>query len=246
MQNPMAFIDFWGLSPTAEEAALMAQHIYEFNRFSPIVLELGGIPIADRMVSAETGRTWVLNAIWSEGTVVMGIYGLVGSYYYGVEPLELAVVFQGTNRAEDWPDNFLATLTTFAPNLRTARAFAHGVVYHNPGLEITFVGHSKGGGEAIAAALATGRNAITFNAANFNHHPAFVYVGLNLLGANIRNYYVRYELLQFLTTAETIGGNPIWLDPPLHIMFTNRWGVISIDRYRLHGIEAVIESLRAR
>ena len=58
--------------------------------------------------------------------------------------------------------------------------------------EITFVGHSKGGGEAIAAATATNKNAITFNAANFN----FSKYGLTETNkSGIKNYYVEGEIL---------------------------------------------------
>ncbi len=48
-------------------------------------------------------------------------------------------------------------------SLDTAKWFSD-----NHSQEITFVGHSKGGGEAMANAVATNRNAITFNPAKAN------------------------------------------------------------------------------
>jgi hypothetical protein len=62
-------------------------------------------------------------------------------------------------------------------------------------VDVTFVGHSKGGGEAIAAAVVTGMDAITFNAANFD----FTSLGLSEANAGIiRNFYVSGDILYHL------------------------------------------------
>lgn len=54
------------------------------------------------------------------------------------------------------------------------------------GDELTFVGHSLGGGEAAAASMATGRDAITFNPAVVSGLTSLIY-GLGE-GGNIDNY----------------------------------------------------------
>lgn len=61
------------------------------------------------------------------------------------------------------------------------------------GEQFTFVGHSKGGGEAIANAVATGYNAIAFNPAT----PRLCEYGLPISGhrGSIDNYIVGGEIL---------------------------------------------------
>jgi hypothetical protein len=69
--------------------------------------------------------------------------------------------------------------------------------------DVTFVGHSKGGGEAIAAAAVTGVDAITFNAANFAF-PAFIPPRTEVTG-NIRNFYVEGDILYNILGPANIG-----------------------------------------
>jgi len=238
MQNPIMFIDPWGLSPTSEEAALMAQLMYTFNSST----DLSDIDRAQRMISVSDGREWVINDLWVEGSVIMGDFALVD--YAGADPRELAVVFQGTTDSlldgwwlsADWHANIAAGANTNAVNLVTARNFGQAIVDLAPDdMTITFVGHSKGGGEAIAAALATGRNAITFNAANFNFGRATMQQG-----QSIRNYYVRGEELQHRLGVASIG-TTVWLDT---VYFTTNWRRQQVpDRRANHGIAAVITAL---
>lgn len=61
------------------------------------------------------------------------------------------------------------------------------------GSELTFVGHSLGGGEAAANAEATGRDAITFNAAGLSDATK-TNLGLNK-SATIDNYDVQGQAL---------------------------------------------------
>ena len=55
----------------------------------------------------------------------------------------------------------------------------------------------------IAAAAATGRDAITFNAANFNFELYGIYDSLTT--ANITNYYIENEILSSLIFPASIG-----------------------------------------
>ncbi len=66
--------------------------------------------------------------------------------------------------------------------------------------ELTFVGHSLGGGEAAANAMSTGRSAITFNAAALSDATR---LNLNLGLADVTNYTVRGEVL---TTGQSMFG----------------------------------------
>ena len=106
-------------------------------------------------------------------------------------PTEYAVVFKGTNNLKNWQNNIEAYLSSKSADVWDA--INNSVWFDSMReQEITFVGHSKGGGEAIAAATATNKNAITLNAANFN----FSKYGLTETNkSGIKNYYVEGEIL---------------------------------------------------
>ncbi len=197
--NPTSFVDPLGLIPTTMEAAEMARQIYNFDEKS----KLSEKDISERTVKLSDGRTWEMHDLWIRGTVIMGVYQLVdenGGYS------ELAAVFQGTTNIEDWVDNIDAYSNTFSRNLIHARLFGKGFADYHPDVELTFVGHSKGGGEAIAAALHAGKNAITFNAANFDFGKPIV-TWWQSRKININNYYVNGEILSTLIGQSSVGTN---------------------------------------
>lgn len=109
----------------------------------------------------------------------------------GKNPSEYVIVFKGTDNLQNWVNNAEAYLSSKSADMWDAINYSKGFVGSHL-QEITFVGHSKGGGEAIAAATATNKNAITFNAANFN----FSKYGLTETNkSGIKNYYVDGEVL---------------------------------------------------
>ena len=191
--NPIILFDPFGLAPTKEEAAAMAEHIYQ-----DIPLKDDNDPAGNRALRTVAG--WRLIDIWSEGTVKMGIY--IRDTDDWKNPSEYVLVFKGTStkNVKDWVDDVLAYKTNFAPNMYTAMNFGKSFV-ESHSQEVTFVGHSKGGGEAIAAACYTFRNAITFNAANF----AFERYHLSGRRSTIDNYYVEGEILSATIGTATIG-----------------------------------------
>ena len=77
---------------------------------------------------------------------------------------EYAYVYAGTNSIEDAVED-VAQLAGVAPQYHTAIYNARTLSNELGNSELTFVGHSLGGGEAIASSMATGRAAITFNPA---------------------------------------------------------------------------------
>ena len=124
-----------------------------------------------------------------------------------------------------------------------AMNFSKGFVNSHEGHEITFVGHSKGGGEAIAAATYTHKNAITFNAANF----AFEEYGLieEDRTGQIDNYYVRGGGLSATIGVSKIGETH-WLDTQYRIPITIGVGSVTIfvpDPYSNHLMGAVKRAL---
>ena len=151
--NPINFIDALGLAPTA-----MADHIYK-----DIPLSDANDPAGNKALRTVAG--WRLIDVYSKGSFKMGVYIRDGDDWRN--PSEYVLVNKGTSAVNDWDDNLLQPLGGSGDmklSLDTAKWFSDS----HANQEITFVGHSKGGGEAMANAVATNRNAITFNPAKAN------------------------------------------------------------------------------
>ena len=174
--NPIMFFDPFGLAPTTKEAAEMADHIYHWDQNNDK---------KDRIVSG-----WrLIDVWWGRESMKMGIY--IRNSDDWENPSEYVIVFKGTDNLQNWVNNAEAYLSSKSADMWDAINYSKGFVGSHS-QEITFVGHSKGGGEAIAAATATNKNAITFNAANFN----FSKYGLTEANkSGIKNYYVDGEVL---------------------------------------------------
>ena len=156
--NPVNYIDPWGLAPTKEEAAAMANHIYGDY-------DMGKDGLESRKIAG-----WRLIDVFDGGaasSIKLGVYIPDGDDW--ANPSEYALVFRGSTlnfdmeTASVWANNILAYDSSVSVDMWAA--IGTGIYFDaTHSQEITFVGHSKGGGEAIAAATATNNNAITFNA----------------------------------------------------------------------------------
>ena len=200
--NPVSFVDPFGLAsdykgPTSLEAAYMAQHIYNATE-EHINVNLG-----------EKFGGWILVGIYDPGFTDIGLK--VGVYAKTVNNKTIySLVYAGTNM--DWvnPDSLGEFLLDAADSYmdwvnniyqpfglsadqRLGIIFAKKFVEQNDNSNITFIGHSKGGSEAAAAAVATNQNAILFN-------PATVSLGMYGLSSNdytsdMTAYIVKGEIL---------------------------------------------------
>ena len=143
--DPITFIDPSGCIPTAEEAASMAQHVYD-----PVdgdFILLGG---------------WYLVEIYvNDESLSLGIYAreLNGS-------IEYALVSKGTGSwslfdSDLW--NNLGQPLGLSKDVKDSIAYATDFVGAHKESEVTMVGHSKGGAEAVINAIAADTNCITFN-----------------------------------------------------------------------------------
>jgi len=99
----------------------------------------------------------------------------------------VVVAFRGTQNWQDWAANISQGLGNYTPRYAEAAAIGREAqsLYGN---SVEFTGHSLGGGQAAAAALATGSHADTFNAAGLNpmSYPEY---GLNPFNAkNIESW----------------------------------------------------------
>ena len=162
--NPVRFIDPNGERPKAFEAALMAVYVYkdkdDDKEMKQIIAQLGQCGWIESKFPTSIQFDYTrfdqngLQSILFERTV-NGI-------------TEYAYVYAGTNSVEDSVEDAvedIAQLAGAAPQYHTAISNARTLSREVGNCELTFVGHSLGGGEAIASSMATGRAAITFNPA---------------------------------------------------------------------------------
>ena len=208
----------------------MSEHIYHHDKSeltTPLNVQMNN-----------EASNWYLIDVWygREG-LKMGFYAKLNSTHDWSNPLEYCVVFKGTSNLNNWINNAEAYLGTHSADMWDAMNFSLGFVNSHSGYEITFAGHSKGGGEAIAAATYTHRDAITFNAANFNFQ-AYGLIEADRTG-NFSNYYVVGEIIsQAIETADI--GNTIWLST----QYYNKDG--KIDRLANHGMSAIFSAFNKR
>ena len=81
---------------------------------------------------------------------------------------QYVVSFRGTTSGEDWKNNFAQGAGKHSDYYDRAQDVANRVDFKSGG-QVSFTGHSLGGGLASAAAVSTGQPATTFNAAGLSH-----------------------------------------------------------------------------
>ncbi len=145
--NPIFFIDSDGGKPTPHEAAVLASHVYNGK-----VKLIGGwkqssIQYYDQFDESDIGlKAKMYERKLEDGTT------------------EYAFVYAGTEHPNDWKDNGRQAFGTgiqYSIALRIATEMS--VYFGNE--ELTFVGHSLGGGLSNYSSIATGRASITFDPA---------------------------------------------------------------------------------
>ena len=161
MGNPVVFIDLNGERPTAYEAALMAAHVYK-GEYEKALLETGW-KVSKRSVPIQMNY----KKIHQNGLQTM-LYEKTTN-----GRTEYAYVYAGSNSVEDWAENF-AQVGGLSPQYNTAIHNARELSKEFGSDELTFIGHSLGGGEAAAASMATGRAAITFNPAAISPYTRII------------------------------------------------------------------------
>ena len=178
----MKYIDPDGLSPSDLEAAYISDDVYAYaagkNSKSPLP---GG---------------WERNSIHYLSNGNKG--GAIGVYSRVVDgKTEYTLANKGTNPAfmPDWGENIFQPFGQ-SDDMKASIDFAKEFVSAHLDADITFTGHSKGGAEAAANAVATGKNAVIFNPASVNL-KAYGLDGENY-NARMMAYIVRGEALNSL------------------------------------------------
>ena len=143
----MYFVDKAGLEPTPFEAALMAADVYGDSKFGLI----GG---------------WSRSSI--SGFDKHKNNGLIGMMYERKKEngeIEYCYVYAGTEGWDDYDDDLTQVLGLSEQYDDVAKLSVDVSNYLGKDSELTFVGHSLGGGLSNLSALKTGRSSITFNPA---------------------------------------------------------------------------------
>lgn len=176
-----------------------------------------------------------------------GDYGFFSALYYNESTNDYVLAFRGTEGFTNIPDNLKTNLPQAAgiPTAQYENAIRLAIKV-NKALEgksnLTFTGHSLGGGLASAASLATGKDAYTFNAAGLHFLTLQWHVltsdtnDLSRIKGNISAYYVKCEFLSvtqelwFLPEAK---GQRIELEGPDY----------ALNPFTRHGISTARRSL---
>lgn len=190
------------LEATEEEAARIAHHVYGKDKVELIGgwrasnLHIDGVTLRD-------DRSGFKSAIYER--TIDG----VTEYVYATSGTD-------SDSYEDWKNNFLQVFGA-SEQYNISKENAR-VLSDNINQELTFVGHSLGGGMAATNAYKTGRSAMTFNAAWVS--PLTI-APWNRKGAKIDAYvHVRDELNIFQQTHMGVraNGNIYWRNKNRAIM----------------------------
>ena len=179
LNNPIKLLDLQGEEPTTYEAALMAKHVYDED-----VKLSGGWQLSKTQYAAFKNNQSGFKSSLYERTAK------------GVT--EYAYVTAGTEDFMDYKEDALQLIgnsTQYKESIDNARTLS--AQFSNA--ELTFVGHSLGGGLAAANALATDRNAITFNAAALtNSTKGKLHLPNSTTNGRIFNVVVKGEIVNHL------------------------------------------------
>ena len=225
--DPINLLDIRGLMPSELEAAYMEKHFYDYDVESSyndrIVKDINGNSINWRLIDGMT-----------DGSLKIGIYIKFDDEHDWKNPLEYAVVFKGTEitSVEDWENNAAQFLGEYSSHLLSGIKYVGKFVKNND-YEITFIGHSKGAGEAAVNAELWNRNAIVFNPSIPNITYALSDQGY------VKSFVVTDEVLSYY-----LGELPLGTTQYLPRQY-NSWlpGINIKDRINNHSMNAVISAL---
>ena len=202
--NPLKFVDFKGEEPTASEAARMAAHVYGdkknilINGWKVSNKSFGAI----KLVNSKSGLN---SAVYERTTNGKTEYAYV---FAGTDMSEYNDVKADVKQAYGFGsrqyDNAVLNASVISKKLKESDS------------ELTFVGHSLGGGEAALCALVTNRKAITFNAAGLHKLILVRFRVNNKSQSGITAYILKTDPLDFVQrklNLPTANGNHIYLNP---------------------------------
>jgi RHS repeat-associated protein len=122
------------------EKAKIADHVYDAKEIDKGKEVLPGIILVD---------------VHERGSLKIGVYKKVEA------DNQYIIANRGSRTLQCWVNNFLS-LFGLSPDARNSIEYVTQFVEDHPDADITYIGHSKGGAEAIYNAIATNRNATVF------------------------------------------------------------------------------------
>jgi RHS repeat-associated protein len=225
--SPVYFIDPNGEEPTPMEAALLAKHVYG-GADSKIELT-GGWQISNRQFDQKITYNYEPTGFQSKLYERVDAEGNV---------IEYAYVTAGTN---DWKDALVDVGQLVGVTVQYQMSVENAInISEELGedVELTFVGHSLGGGLAAANAYAAGRRAITFNPAALSEATKLI-LGITvesfLYDGDVQNYVVFGEIVSLTNINGTDGSTDF-------LFYEEGW---SSDPITKHTIDYVIKALKS-
>lgn len=161
------------------QCAEMAEHVYDHDKTSPLGSRL-------------TDGWWMIDSYTGSEGMKIGVY--IKRSEWWENPSEYVLVYEGsTLNWKDWENNVEQAIGPDSVDMQEAINYAIWFKDFAGDKKVTFVGHSKGGAEAIAAATKTGCDAVVFNPAWANLED----YGVSAEGykGNIKAYIVKNEIL---------------------------------------------------
>lgn len=223
--------------PTALEAAQMVKYFYKMLN-------------SEKKAEQEKKTTNINNWQWS-GKHIKNFQGLDIGIFEKESDGEITYVIVNAGSSikfdsfwniresiVDWSNN-IEQPVGLSQDMSDSISFAKKFVNDHPDANIIFVGHSKGGAEAAANAVATGKKAILFNPAKTNYAA----YGLDLAGYKneITSYVVDGEALDYYT------GFLPFETPAVRVILgkgENASDFSFNERVARHGIDTIIEILK--
>ncbi len=198
--NPILLIDPTGLEPDSLEAALMAVYSYRDKNYNIYAKQLND-------------RGWNIDVNFSSKTGFKATIFSKTTEIDGNKQLEYALAFAGTDTqikgisdiVETANDIFADIQNYLGVGLSVQQFQAVNTAMNLSSVknEITYVGHSLGGGLAALASMLTGKSAITFNPASVNGTAKWLG---NLM-------YGEKNITQYRTVGKSFMGGRIGGDP---------------------------------
>ena len=155
------------------------------------------------------------------------------------ESAEYVVAFRGTTNASDWQANLRQGVGLSSDHYTRALIIGRALA-RNPDVNVTITGHSLGGGLASAAAIASGRNASTFNAAGLSDATIGAADRIRTAAgigraAEVQAFYVRGEVLSAIQD----GGDRV-----IGAIFGGVRGAILADAPEAYGTRIPLNAVR--
>ena len=221
--NPINFIDFNGEEPTAEEAALMAKHVYNDGD-------------ADVILNKLKNKGWIVSERDFGISYTNADNGFKSQLYERTidGKTEYVYAFAVTEDFKDWVQNGFQ-LIGLSSQYSQSYKNTERVIENIGNNELTLVGHSLGGGLASYSAIKTGNKAITFNAAGVSTLTIGCKNFLDKYTANIDAYILLTDPLNI------IQNNTKYLPSNIgdrYYLIPKDWGSFSNG----HSIDSIIRS----